>query len=275
MATRTKIYFKLKFDQYSGNDLGKSAVLSGNIQSPNQNIQAFGSLGNNRGLAGHQVGNFTLQDLQGIIDRNVADSSRSLRAEYDEKDAKREIESLKRIAELEMKMELNKLELRENELREKQRKLEEKEQRLSAELSELETKREEGLGSVKDYSKAIAGGVLELGKAYLGLDKEEPPKKKGLGDVDQAKKRPSSLMDDDDFTESDSEYDEVQSPNLSNTLASYAKMSEEEKYEFLQNIFPEEETTNSEEDPDPNLKNSITNQETEVEPNNTQDNEEV
>jgi hypothetical protein len=60
-------------------------------------------------------------------------------------------------------MEMYKLELR-------ARELERKEQELNGLIEELEQKQLEGMGTVKDYTKTIAGGLMELGKTAFGLD---------------------------------------------------------------------------------------------------------
>ena len=65
-----------------------------------------------------------------------------------------------------MKMELYKLELKAKEIKDKERKLME-------DLEEFEEKKAEGLGTVKEYTKTIAGGLLELGKSALGLSEAD------------------------------------------------------------------------------------------------------
>lgn len=176
MMNTTRKYYKVKFDKYKGSSIEQPLVLNGfhpYVVQPEQfNPMGIGPR-NPMGFGG-----FSLNDLQGIIDKNVSDATKSIRAEYAEEAAKREADSIKRIAELEMKMELYKLDLR-------AREVEAKEQRLYDELDELEARKAEGLGTVKEYTKTIAGGLLEFGKAALGLD--------GMGNLTKkSEKKPES-----------------------------------------------------------------------------------
>jgi len=161
MKNNGRMYYKVKFDLYKGIPEERPLVLNGFHPYSGQ-VEQFNPMGigprNPMGFGG-----FSLSDLQGIIDKNVSDATKSIRAEYAEEAAKREADSIKRITELEMKMELYKLDLR-------AREIEAKEQRLYDEIDELEARKAEGLGTVKEYTKTIAGGLLEFGKAALGLD---------------------------------------------------------------------------------------------------------
>ena len=203
MMNTTRKYYKVKFDKYKGSSIEQPLVLNGfhpyAVQPEQFNPMGIGPR-NPMGFGG-----FSLSDLQGIIDKNVSDATKSIRAEYAEEAAKREADSIKRITELEMKMELYKLDLR-------AREIEAKEQRLYDEIDELEARKAEGLGTVKDYTKTIAGGLLEFGKAALGLD--------GLGNMNKkTEKQPAGNttkepglsgsrrheIEDDGFTESGSQ----------------------------------------------------------------------
>ena len=162
MANRTKLYFKIKFDKFKGNDIG-NPLPYGYTNNPAMPVPFMGLGGGHKIQEPIQQPGISYTEIQGIIDRNVSDATRSIRAEYEETAAKREAESIKRIAELEMKMEFYKLDIRAREIEEKERKLNE-------ELDELEQRRAEGLGSVKDYTKTIAGGLLEVGKTAFGIE---------------------------------------------------------------------------------------------------------
>jgi len=172
MLTSTMKYFKMKFDKFKGHEIGSPLPIgyAPNNQQPNPMMPIpFFGLGQKNPTAGGMQG-ITYNEIQGIIDRNVNDATRSIRAEYEESSAKREAESIRRIAELEMKMEMYKLDLRAKEV-------EDKERRLQEELEGLEQKKEEGLGTVKDYTKTIAGGLLEFGKFALGFESVDDDKK--------------------------------------------------------------------------------------------------
>lgn len=269
MIRTNRKYIKLQFEKFAGDENGEPFVLSG--AAYNNQMQPVGYMAGQQGYMNGQ-GGVTIHEIQGIIDRNVNDAQRSIRAEYEELNAKREAESIKRIAELEMRMEMYKLEMRENDLREKERKLRE-------EMEDFEDKRSEGLGNVKDYSRAIAGGILELGKAYFGIDKDEiklTKKKKGLGEVEEKAETRKASFNDDDFEQVDAEREYNGQENqrnddqVSEMLTNFSGLTEDQKYEFLQNIFPGED--------DPQQEESTTEETTEnneVEPENNNENEDV
>lgn len=264
MLNSTKKYFKLRFDKYKGNDLGQPLFLGGVQQYPTGNEQmiplGFPSVPGNRiqgapGMPGMPGISYT--EIQGIIDRNVTDASRSIRAEYEENLAKREAESIKRIAELEMKMELYKLDLR-------AREIEEKERRLQDELDDFEERKAEGLGSVKEYTKTIAGGLLELGKSAFGIDEIESrvskaKKEKSGSNEEKSEKhqnlRGSGSFDDSSFTKVSNDRDgfsaksDTNKQNLENDgnedafselLGVIQTLSVEQRMQLMDVLIPEE-----------------------------------
>jgi hypothetical protein len=168
MSNTSKRYFKLKFEKFKGNDLGQPLTISGAQPQPYPQNEYMPMMFNgttpasNKNLQTPMPG-FSLGEIHNIIDRNVADATRTIKAEYEEQSARREADNIKRLAELETRMEMYKLELR-------ARELERKEQELNGLIEELEQKQLEGMGTVKDYTKTIAGGLMELGKTAFGLD---------------------------------------------------------------------------------------------------------
>jgi len=254
MLNSTRKYFKLKFDKYKGNDIGQPLFLGSAPSYPTGqehmmplSFSGFPSRPQNQG----GFGGFSYQDLQGIIDKNVSDATRSIKAEYDEISAKRETDSIKRIAELEMKMELYKLELRAKEIEEKERKLLE-------ELEELEGKKAEGLGTVKEYTKTIAGGLFELGKSAFGLNEADELVKKSFKKKDLASaaadlKGTSSKLNDGDFKESTEQNDSNNGISYEDLIGMIEKMSDEQKMQLMDVLIPEEEIDENE-----NLENQNT-----------------
>lgn len=264
MLNTTKRYFKLKFDKFKGNDLGVPLSMGFQQQYPagNEQLIPLGFMGNmQRPMMNNQMQGFSLGDIQGIIDRNVNDAARSIKAGYEELSAKREAESIKRIAELETKMELHKLEIREKEV-------EAKEQQLREDIEAFEERRLEGLGTVKDYTKTIASGLMELGKTAFGLDNLDSKKKDKTdkNKTDKTKKDEnlgggtrSTSFDDEGFTENNSQNKEENTENNSNnnnsnntehsnnndafeTLMGIVKnLNEDQKFALMNVLIPEEE----------------------------------
>jgi hypothetical protein len=198
MTNTSKKYFKIKFEKFKGNDLGSPLGMGFPQPYPTGNEQMIplGYMGNMQRPMVNGMQGFSINDLQGIIDRNVNDAARSIKAEYEELSAKREAESIKRLAELETKMELYKLDLREKEVSAK-------EQQLHDEINAFEERRVEGLGTVKDYTKTIASGLLELGKTAFGLDNLDSKKKEKTEKTENLKGSPKTItsFDDEGFTE--------------------------------------------------------------------------
>ena len=237
MSNTSKKYFKLKFEKFKGNDLGTPLTLSGTPEPyPTNQTPPFAFNGVNPNPMNPLQG-FSLGDIHGIIDRNVADATRSIKAEYEEQAARREAENIKRLAELETRMEMYKLEMRAKEV-------ESREQELRRELEELERKKAEGLGTVKDYTKTIAGGLFELGKSAFGLDehssdsikdKEEPLKNEkivsnSLGDA----------IADDGFKEVSPKTESKSDSNLDVVLQGIANLDDEQKMALLDALLPAE-----------------------------------
>ncbi|MFH2143034.1 MAG: hypothetical protein ABIJ97_11460 [Bacteroidota bacterium] len=240
----TKRYFKIKFDKYKGTDLG-SPLLYGNAQPyPTGSEQmlplSFQSYGQR--LPGNPAGfgGISYTEIQGIIDRNVTDATRSIKAEYEENSAKREAESIRRIAELEMKMELYKLELR-------AREVEEKEKRLQNEMDEFEDRKEKGLGTVREYTKTIAGGLLEVGKSVLGLDesgkfsgKEKKERTEKSKDSEDKNLKGSRTCEDSGFEEKKEKKAEENGDAFSDLLGVIKGLNEEQKMQLMDVLIPEE-----------------------------------
>jgi hypothetical protein len=127
----------------------------------------------------------TQDQLQGIIDKNVSDVQRSLRAEFDEQNARNNADSYKQKIEYEIRLLEFQLEMKRDELDKKEAEIEKK-------LIDYEDKQRDTLGSVRDYTKAIAGGLMELGKGYLGI------KNSGLSGVDDKPENPTKQVIEDD-----------------------------------------------------------------------------
>ncbi len=243
MLNSTKKYFKLKFDKFKGNDLGEPLFLgsaqpypTGQEQLIPLGFQGFSQRPQN-GMGG--FGGFPYHELQGIIDKNVSDATRSIKAEYDEISAKRETESIKRIAELEMKMELYKLELKAKEIKDKERKLME-------DLEEFEEKKAEGLGTVKEYTKTIAGGLLELGKSALGLSEADDlfrkSSKKKNNESGQSKtdlKGTPADFEDEGFTPKPGKKESGDS-DFSRLLGAIRALSDEQKMQLMDVLIPDD-----------------------------------
>ena len=249
MTNTSKKYFKLKFEKFKGNDLG--APLGMGFPQPypsgNEQMIPLGFMGNmQRPMMNNGMQGFSISDLQGIIDRNVTDAARSIKAEYEELSAKREVESIKRLADLETKMELYKLELREKEVAAK-------EQQLHDEINAFEERRVEGLGTVKDYTKTIASGLLELGKTAFGLDNLDSKKKDKTEKSEKAENlkggsSKSTAFDDEGFTENNVQNKEEktetnnESTDAFETLMSVVKnLNPEQKYALMDVLMPEED----------------------------------
>jgi len=232
MSNVSKRYFKLKFEKFKGNDLGTPLTIAGAPQPYPENNQmpmSFMGFGqNNSANPTNPMQGFSLGDIHGIIDRNVNDATRSIRAEYEEQAARREAESIKRMAELKTRMELYKLDIR-------TREVENREQELKSELEDLEQRKIEGLGTVKDYTKTIAGGILEFGKGALGIedfkDKIEVKDKHEANNLNGTAK-----IDDEGFKEIKNDED-----NLEIILNGISNLDEEQKMALLEALLPEEE----------------------------------
>jgi hypothetical protein len=247
MLNSTKKYFKIQFDKYKGNDLGQPLLFGVQQNNPTGNEQflPFGYGINpqmNKGI--HGFGGMSMNEIQGVIDRNVSDATRSIRAEYEEMVAKREADSIRRITELEMRMEIYKLELRAKELENKEKKIRE-------ELLDFEIKKAEGLGNVREYTKTIAGGLFELGKSAFGLD-DVVPKKKSKEKVQEEEqtqyKTPHNTQSNSvsGFTEKqETAKDKVS--GLSDIKGMLKNMSDDEKYELMDIIMNSEDTEQTEE----------------------------
>jgi len=273
MSHTSKNYFKIKFDKFKGTDLGKplpfgfeSKYQTGNEQMVPLGFAGLGQRNNQGGMPG-----ISYTDIQGIVDRNVSDASRSIKAQYEESSAKREADVIKKFAELEMKMELYKLDMREREISNKERKLQE-------DMDDLEERKAEGLGSIKEYTKTIAGGLLEVGKTAFGIEdkdihKPKETKKENGSDLKGSSGR--SNFDDDGFVET-----EVENNNKSNQfedlLGMITNLSEDQKYALLDVLMPDDIETQQEQAPassEPETVQESTN--TAVEPNKPEINEEV
>jgi len=221
LASSTK-YYKLKFDKFKGNDLGEPLPpMNGQKQN---NMMPLPLNGFHQQYRSGGMQGVSLNEIQGIIDRNVSDVSRSLRAEYDEINAKREAEAIKRIAELETRMEFYKLEMRAKEIEDKERKLREA-------IDGFEEEQLERMGNVKDYTKTIAGGLMELGKTAFGMeDKEEEKKPK-------KEKKKEDLKGTD--TSEDTGFEEKTEDDTEKLLAMLSNLSPEKRYEVLEIMLDE------------------------------------
>ncbi len=242
IANTSKRYFKLKFEKFKGNDLGVPLSIAGAPQPYPMNNQVppvfMGLPQANPANPANPLQGFSIGDIHGIIDRNVSDATRSIKAEYEEQAARREAEAIKRMAELETRMEMYKLEIRENEVAKK-------EAELRAELEELEQRKLEGLGTVKDYTKTIAGGIFEFGKVALGLDeeKEDEPKAKKKYKSETLSGTAKSSFDDDGFEEvKDNEI--KKGNNFEIVLQGIANLDDEQKMALIDALLPSEVINN-------------------------------
>ena len=251
MSNTSKRYFKIKFDKYKGTDLG-SPLAIGYPQKYEQGKEqiiplGLAGLGQRNSQPGIGMQGVSYQDIQGIVDRNVADATRSIKAQYEEASAKREAEAMKKFAELEMRMELNKLDMREREIAEKERRLQE-------EMDDLEQRKLEGLGSVKEYTKTIAGGLLEVGKTAFGIDDKYDTKSNSKEKSDNLKGRSDAAdFDDDGFVEKGNH----SNSQFENLLGAIRNLDEDQKYALLDVLMPEEiqEETEQEVKPEPESTN--------------------
>jgi hypothetical protein len=241
MLNSTKKYFKVKFEKYKGNDLGQPLLFGApqNYPASNEQVLPFGYGVNPRMNTGiHGFGGMNMAEIQGVIDRNVSDATRSIRAEYEEMVAKREAESIRRITELEMRMEIYKLELRAKELADKESKIRE-------ELIDLEVKKAEGLGNVREYTKTIAGGLLELGKSAFGIDEVIPKKKSHAKAKEEEpatyRKAESRTNTVSGFTEKQTNTSKPKS-GLGDIVGMLNNLSDDEKYELMEIIMNSDES---------------------------------
>jgi len=244
ILNNTKKYFKLRFDKNQSNDLGQPffPYASGRMPEstnpfgmPYPGLKPMAGLGGFGGFGG--LGNgMSMQDLQGVIEKNVSDATRSIKAEYDEMAARREAESIKRLAELEMKMELYKLELRSKEVEERERSLQEQ-------LDEFEARKAEGLGTVKEYTKTIAGGLLELGKTAFGLgeieDRIKKPEK-AAHDYTASHLRGAELDEDGFKANANPAHQPTSDEAFGNLLGAIQQLSVEQKMQLMDVLIPDE-----------------------------------
>ena len=240
MSNTSKKYFKLKFEKFKGTDLGTPLSIAGAPQPyPTNSIppMPFNGLNMNSSNPNNPLQGFSLGDIHGIIDRNVADATRSIKAEYQEQAALREAESIKRLAELETRMEMYKLDMRSKEV-------ENREQELRRELEDLERKKQEGMGTVKDYTKTIAGGLFELGKSAFGIADKEPINNE-VSVTKQSDLGTTSMADDNGFTETSSENSNLKKENhLDIVLQGIENLNEEQKEALLDALIPPIQTNN-------------------------------
>ncbi|MDD2636391.1 MAG: hypothetical protein PHW82_12945 [Bacteroidales bacterium] len=271
MSNTSKKYFKLKFEKFKGNDLGtplpfgyESKYQTGNEQLLPLGFAGLGQRNNQGGMQG-----VSYSDIQGIVDRNVSDATRSIKAQYEESSAKREADVIKKFAELEMKMELYKLDMREREISNKERKLQE-------DMDDLEERKTEGLGSLKDYTRTIAGGLLEVGKSAFGIEdkdfhKSKEPKKENGNDLKGSSS--SANFDDDGFVEKGNENDD-RSNQFEDLLGMISNLNEDQKYALLDVLMPDDIESQQEQTPsEPEIIQESTN--TSIKSNKSENNEEI
>ncbi len=236
MSNTTKRYFKLKFEKFKGNDLGTPLPFNYPQNYPTGKEQmmplSFSGHGQKQQqIAGMQGVSYT--DIQGIVDRNVSDATRSIRAEYEESSAKREADSIKRIAELEMKMEFYKLEM-------KAKELEKREEKLEKELEGFAQEKVEGLGTVKEYTKTIAGGLIEVGKTAFGLEDSKYEKQKQEKKSERKEENLKGNVETTDFEDEGFVEKETQGKQFDNLIETINNLSEDQKYDLLDVLMPEE-----------------------------------
>jgi len=271
MSHTSKNYFKIKFDKFKGTDLGKplpfafeSKYQTGNEQMIPLGFAGLGQRSNQQGMQG-----VSYSDIQGIVDRNVSDATRSIKAQYEESSAKREADVIKKFAELEMKMELYKLDMREREISNKERKLQE-------DMDDLEERKAEGLGSLKDYTRTIAGGLLEVGKSAFGIEdkdyhKPKEPKKENGSDLKGSSS--SANFDDDGFVEKGNGNNN-RSNQFEDLLGMIRNLNEDQKYALLDVLMPDDiESQQEQAPPEPEISKEST--KPIVETNKLENNEEV
>jgi len=266
MLTRKRAYFKIRFDKNHNNEIGSPGFLdSSQRYSYNDQLQMFRT-----GISGigNQFGNNQMSSMKGIIDMQVGEAVRAVRTEYDEIVLRKESEAIKRHAELESKFEAYKLAVLEQALNARHQELDEREQRLSMMHEEIEAKRLEGLGTVKDYTKVIAGGLFEVGKAWLGLDfgkndddeevkssktkaqnsKEKEEKNEDLSNTqDESKKKSSGFEEFNRYDEPEIKHHQLKGVlDIEMILAGIKSLSVDEKMLLLDALMPEEEEENTE-----------------------------
>lgn len=168
MLSRKRVYFKIKFNQNHESEIGTPGYLDSN-QPYNYNDQLRMFRAGISGV-GNQFGNNQIGSMKGIIDMQVGEAVRAVRNEYDEIVLKKESEALRRHVELEKKFEEYKLAVQEEAIRKREQDMDERERAMQEQYAEMEARRLEGLGTVKEYTKVIAGGLLEFGKAWFGFD---------------------------------------------------------------------------------------------------------
>ena len=240
ISNRTKNYYKIKFDKYKGNDIGTPLQFGNYSNSPEQmqNIP-FAGFPQRPQFGGMPA--ISMNEIQGIVDRNVTDATRSIRAEYEEISAKREVDSIKKLAEFETKFELFKLDNRAKEV-------EEKEQKLNEQIEAFEQQKLEGFGTVKEYTKTIASGLMEIGKVALGLEdfdfKKKPKTEKIETTKTDLKGTTSTTFDDDGFIETNE--NSSSDTQFENLIGMIKNLNEEQKFQLLDVLMPEEEVKSEE-----------------------------
>jgi len=237
MVSNKKNYYKLKFDKYKGNDIGTPLHLPYRANYPTGQEQmvplSFNGYGPKPQLGGAGMQGVSYNDIQGIVDRNVSDATRSIKAEYEENSARREADSIKRIADLEMRMELYKLDMRARDIEEKERKLQE-------ELDDYEMKKAEGLGSVKEYTKTIAGGLLEVGKTAFGIEDKDEKKTVKKTEKQELKGSPETTTSFDDEGFSEKKEEPKSDDQFENLLGVIGNLNQDQKYALLDVLMPDD-----------------------------------
>jgi len=272
MISNKRNYYKLKFDIYSGNDIGTPLHLPyhSNYPTGNEHMMPLSlpGYGPKQQLGGGGMQGVSFNDIQGIVDRNVTDATRSIKAEYEELAAKREVDSIKRIADLETKMEFYKLDMR-------ARELEEKEKRFQGELDDYEIKKAEGLGSVKEYTKTIAGGLLEVGKTAFGIEdkgEKKPEKKK---EKEELKGSPEQTTNFDNEGFSEKKQEPKSEDQFENLLGVISNLNQDQKYALLDVLMPDDIQNEEKKEPEEKVEEKIEDNNNTEETNKEENNEET
>ena len=140
-------------------------------------------------------------------------------------------------------------------------------------MDDLEQRKSEGLGSIKEYTKTIAGGLLEVGKTAFGIedkDYHKPKETKKENESDLKGSSGRSNFDDDGFVEKGNENESNQFEDL---LGMITNLSEDQKYALLDVLMPDDIETKTEQPTVEETVQESTN--TAVEPNKPDNNEEV
>lgn len=242
MLNSTKRYYKLKFDKYKSNDVGSSLGLGGfssQFQQSGFPPMQFSGLYNQ---SGNNMSGINWNDLQGVIDRNVSDATRSIKAEFDQENAKREAETMRRLAEMETRLIEYKLDMKAQELENREREIDDR-------IRQHEEKQSDNMGKVREYAKALAGGLLELGADWMGVEKKNKDKKNKQEDNSNTKNNASSGFRDtaiDGFQESTSNNQDSRSNQTGNEsemgglLEAIGQLNDEEKLQLLDLLIPDD-----------------------------------